>query len=45
MLEDLQTRNYAPATVAAYIRSVAEFAKANRRSCSALSRSRNTNYT
>lgn len=27
MLEDLQIRNYAPTTVAAYIRSVAEFAK------------------
>jgi hypothetical protein len=27
MLEDLQVRNYAPTTVAAYIRSVAEFAK------------------
>jgi len=27
MLEDLQIRNYAPNTVAAYIRSVAEFAK------------------
>jgi integrase/recombinase XerD len=27
MLEDLQVRNYAPTTVSAYIRSVAEFAK------------------
>ena len=27
MVEDLQIRNYAPNTVAAYIRSVAEFAK------------------
>src|ERR1035438_8257053 len=27
MLEDLQIRNYAPTTVAAYIRNVAEFAK------------------
>jgi hypothetical protein len=27
MLEDLQVRNYAPTTIAAYIRSVAEFAK------------------
>jgi integrase/recombinase XerD len=27
MLEDLQVRNYAPTTVAAYIRNVAEFAK------------------
>src|SRR5664280_3572135 len=27
MLEDLQIRNYAPGTVAAYIRGVAEFAK------------------
>jgi integrase/recombinase XerD len=27
MLEDLQIRNYAPTTVAAYVRSVAEFAK------------------
>src|SRR5258708_38227077 len=27
MLEDLQIRNYAPTTVSAYIRSVAEFAK------------------
>src|SRR5258708_24981846 len=27
MLEDLRIRNYAPTTVAAYIRSVAEFAK------------------
>ena len=27
MLEDLQIRNYAPTTVAAYIRGVAEFAK------------------
>jgi Phage integrase, N-terminal SAM-like domain len=27
MLEDLQIRNYAPATVDAYIRGVAEFAK------------------
>jgi hypothetical protein len=27
MLEDLHIRNYAPTTVAAYIRSVAEFAK------------------
>jgi hypothetical protein len=41
MLEDLQIRNYAPTTVAAYIRSVAEFANtsANRRTCSARSRS------
>jgi integrase/recombinase XerD len=27
MLEGLQVRNYAPTTIAAYIRSVAEFAK------------------
>ena len=27
MLEDLQVRNYAPTTVAAYVRGVAEFAK------------------
>jgi hypothetical protein len=27
MLEDLQIHNYAPGTVAAYIRGVAEFAK------------------
>ena len=27
MLEDLQIRNYAPTTIDAYIRSVAEFAK------------------
>jgi hypothetical protein len=27
MLEDLQVRNYAPTTISAYIRSVAEFAK------------------
>jgi len=27
MLEDLQIRNYAPGTVAAYIRGVAAFAK------------------
>jgi hypothetical protein len=27
MLEDLQVRNYAPTTITAYIRNVAEFAK------------------
>ena len=28
MLEDLHIRNYAPTTIACYIRSVAEFARA-----------------